>query len=153
MSTFESSRVSVEFRDHVTLASPIYNRTYTITHSDDTGELFVTIGKDYAYDKVEELRDEVLVKIKQIDGQLMFYGTVLINDEGEDRNLEIRNEIFLRELPLAMEALKEADRAFFEQHPMTLDLPVCVWFQSTEEKYNKFYNFGTLRDMKKDSNR
>jgi hypothetical protein len=32
----------------VTAAEPVISRYYTLTHSDVTGELFLTIGKQYA---------------------------------------------------------------------------------------------------------
>ena len=153
MSEFDSSRVRTEFRQGVTTTSPIYNRAYTVTHSDETGELFLTIGTEHAYDKIDELRDEVLIQIKTIDGRLMFYGTVLISEEGDSRDKKMRNEIFMRELPLAIEALKEADRGFFEMHPMLLELPVCIWFRSNDDQYNQFYDFGPIRVMKMSSSK
>ena len=148
MSEFDSSRVHSEFRQGITTTSPIYNRAYTVTHSDETGELFITIGTEHAYDKVDELRDEVLLRIQQLDGKLMFYGTVLINEEGDQRNATMRNEIFLKEMPIAIEGMKAADRAMWEQNPMLLDLPVCIWFQSSDPEYNQFYDFGKLREIK-----
>ncbi|MDF2790251.1 MAG: hypothetical protein K0S80_3350 [Neobacillus sp.] len=42
---FIPEKISVEYRDGVTIAEPVIPRYYTLTHSDVTGELFLTIGK------------------------------------------------------------------------------------------------------------
>ena len=44
MSTFNPERLTVEYRDGVTATQPIVPRNHTLTHSDLTGELFLTIG-------------------------------------------------------------------------------------------------------------
>jgi len=43
MSEFNPEKLTVEYRDIVTATKPIIPRRYTLTHSDDTGELFLTI--------------------------------------------------------------------------------------------------------------
>ncbi|NFF79280.1 hypothetical protein FCV38_20465, partial [Clostridium sporogenes] len=60
MSKLNPEKLSVEFRDGVTSTEPILGRRYTLTHSDITAELFLTIGLTYAYDKISSMRDEVL---------------------------------------------------------------------------------------------
>ncbi len=60
MSKLNPEKLSVEFRDGVTNTEPILGRRYTLTHSDITAELFLTIGLTYAYDKIDAMRDEVL---------------------------------------------------------------------------------------------
>ena len=44
MSKLNPEKLSVEFRDGVTNTEPILGRRYTLTHSDITAELFLTIG-------------------------------------------------------------------------------------------------------------
>ena len=60
MSKLNPEKLSVEFKDGVTSTEPILGRRYTLTHSDITAELFLTIGLTYAYDKIDAMRDEVL---------------------------------------------------------------------------------------------
>ncbi len=60
MSKLNTDKLSVEFRNGVTSTEPILGRRYTLTHSDITAELFLTIGSAYAYDKINATRDEVL---------------------------------------------------------------------------------------------
>ena len=58
---FAPDKLKTTFVEPITLYSPIEGRKYTLTHSDDTGVLFLTIGNEYNCDAInEDLRDEVL---------------------------------------------------------------------------------------------
>lgn len=59
MQRLNPDKLYVEYRN-VTPTEPVTGRKYTQTHSDITGDLFVTIGLQYAYDKINPMRDEVL---------------------------------------------------------------------------------------------
>ena len=61
MKKIDPSKVHAELRDRVSPISPILDRKYTVTHSDETADLFVTIGRHYADDKIGPTRDEVLL--------------------------------------------------------------------------------------------
>lgn len=150
MKPFEPSRLHVEYRDHVSKTSPVWSRKYTMTHSDDTAELYVTIGQNYAKDKIGPLRDEVLLRFGRHEDQLKLLGSVLIDVEGTTSNAEKRNEIFLREMPTALQAIRYADASLYEQHPQLDEIPILIWFQSNNEKYNKLYDFGTMKDYRKE---
>lgn len=145
MDSFNSSRVNPEFRDGVNAMRPVEGRKYTMTHSDDTAELFVTIGKKYAKDKIGPLRDEVLLGFERRNNQMQLFGSVLIDSRYMDWDSNIRNEIFLREMPTALKAIRYADRELFEQYPMLDKVPIYIWFQSTDKKYNILYDFGTMQ--------
>lgn len=137
-------QVFVEYRDNVTATSPLKNRTYTMTHSDETGDLFVTIGLKNAEDKTNELQDQVYLKWIPFDGKDLLLGEVLIDGEGIKGNPETRNEIFRREMPLALQAIYVADKPFFEAHPELKDTPVLIHFVSSDSKYNKLYCYGPI---------
>ena len=78
MSKFNSERLSVEYRNGVTATEPIIPRHYTLTHSDLTGELFLTIGTQFAWDKVNpDMRDEVLGEWKT-NGNLLVLHCICI---------------------------------------------------------------------------
>ena len=53
---FNPRRFSVEFRTGITDEKPVEGRKYTLTHSDETGELFLTVALTYAYDKVNSIK-------------------------------------------------------------------------------------------------
>lgn len=73
LSQFNPVKLSVQYRNGITAMHPIIPRRYTLTHSDDTGELFLTIGSEYAWDKVNfQMKDEVLAEWCMY-GNLYFY--------------------------------------------------------------------------------
>jgi Staygreen protein len=54
LSKFIPEKLSVIYKDSVTATEPVIPRRYTLTHSDITGDLFLTIGVNYAWDKVTQ---------------------------------------------------------------------------------------------------
>ena len=55
MERLNPEKLYVEFRSGVTPTEPIIGRKYTLTHSDATAELFLTIGIEYAYDQITSM--------------------------------------------------------------------------------------------------
>lgn len=86
MSNFNPERLSVEYRDGVTATESIISRHHTLTHSDDTGDLFLTIGTQFAWNTVNpELRDEVLGEWKT-NGHYWYYNAyVIVNTQNRFR--------------------------------------------------------------------
>lgn len=146
MSKFNPERLSVEFRDRVTATGPIIPRNHTLTHSDSTGDLFLTIGTQFAWDKVNaELRDEVLGEWK-LNGAYLYYTVyVLINQQQQNLKTAIRrNEVFRRELPLALTAIRYGDRFLFDLYPSLDHEPIIVNFISTYPQLFKQERLGTF---------
>ena len=149
LSNFIPEKLSVEYMNGVTATEPVIPRRYTLTHSDLTGDLFLTIGMNYAWEKINATRDEVLGEWINYGNYLYYFAYVYI-DQGEYTFNEaaIRNEIFRRELPLALTAIRYGDRAFFDAHP-TLDLaPIIINFISTYPAFAKQENWGTFQAYK-----
>jgi len=134
-------KISVSVRPGVTLLNPIIPRRYTLTHSDATAELFLTIGKIYAYDKISAMRDEVRAKWVFTDQQYKLYVYVYVGGSFEKSVAAMRYRIFVKELPLALEALRYGDRLFFKNHPPLNFAPIWVYFQSvySELKHTEFW--------------
>jgi len=145
MERLNPEKLSVELRPGVTTAEPILGRKYTLTHSDITAELFLTIGLEYAYDKITSIRDEVLAEWRVYRGSLYLYVYVYVGNFGPIMT-PIRNTIFRRELPLALEAIVYGDSKFFNAHPQLNNAPIWIYFDSTDPTYNKFEYWGTPSD-------
>lgn len=147
MSRLKPEKLSVEFRKGVTTTEPIIPRRYTLTHSDVTAELFLTIGVIYAYDKVNAMRDEVLGEWMTAQNEYFFYVYLHVdNGEYSPEVVATRNYIFRRELPLALEAIRYGDKDFFAAHPELNYAPIIVYFSSTDPQYNKIENWGSFLD-------
>ena len=142
MSKFIPEKLSVEFREGITATEPICPRRYTLTHSDTTEQLFLTIGKKYAYDKTDAMRDEVLGRwIKKRKG-CFFYANLHIDGQFNSKVTAIRNYVFRRELPLALEVIRYGDNNFFRAHPELDSSPIIVFFMSINPKYSRIENWG-----------
>ncbi|AMO84194.1 Staygreen protein [Solibacillus isronensis B3W22] len=146
MNKFNPERLSVEYRDGVTATDPVISRHHTLTHSDDTGELFLTIGTQFAWDKVNnDMRDEVIGEWKT-NGHCIYYNAyVMVNKEGQDFNTAMRRyEVFRRELPLALTAIRYGDRFLFNVYPALDNGLIIVNFISTYPQLYKQEIFGTF---------
>jgi len=142
MSRLNPDKLSVEYMEGVNATDPIIPRCYTLTHSDLTAELFLTIGPNFDYDRITNMRDEVLGEWVNRKGEYYFYVYLMV--DGEKGMTVVRNYVFHRELPLALEAIREGDSDFFEAHIEFNFVPILVFFQSKNPKYNKVENWGTF---------
>lgn len=147
MERFKPEKLHVEYRN-VTPSEPIIGRKYTQTHSDLTVELFVTIGLQYAYDKISPNRDEVLAEWRILNN-FEYYLLAYVYIGGFDYKLtEKRYMIFNRELPLALAAIRNGDNPFFKSHPELDKAPIYIYFDSTYPNFRGYRSFGTPSDYK-----
>lgn len=144
MSRLNPEKLSVEFRKRVTTTEPIIPRRYTLNHSDIAAEFFLTIGLTYAYNKTNAMRDEVVGEWIKIGDQYFFYLYLYVDGQFAPGVTTIRNYIFRRELPLALEAIRYGDKKFFSAHPELNDAPIIVHFMSTNPQFNRIENWGTF---------
>ena len=146
MSRLNPGKLTVEYRGDVTETAPVIPRRYTLTHSDFTAELFLTIAPDFAYDQLNEMRDEVLGEWIASPEGYRYY--VYLQAEGQNGlgGAAIRREIFRRELPLAFEAIRYGDRTFFEAHSGSDHIPIIVFYLSSKPERNETEYWGTFAD-------
>jgi hypothetical protein len=137
-------KVFVQYRDIMKPYGPVMNRRYTITHSDITAELFVFVSQNYANDQVTSMRDEVRIAWELNRKRLYLIGSVIVDGEGVEGNADIRNNIFYREMPTALRALRQADRFLFVNEPSLDNTPVYIHFISSDPTYDKVYDFGVI---------
>ncbi|MEH7747574.1 staygreen family protein [Neobacillus drentensis] len=150
MTTFNPEKLSVEYKGGVTTTEPVIPRHYTLTHSDVTGELFLAIGKQYAWDKINPMRDEVLGEWKT-NGTSLYYCVYVYIDQGElNQNVAAkRAEIFRRELPLALSAIRYGDRSLFDAYPNLDHASIIVTFMSTYPQFASQENWENFRRFSK----
>ena len=153
MSTFDPEKLSVEYMDGATATGPVILRRYTLTHSDSTGELFLNIGMNYAWKKINSLRDEVLGEWKQY-GSSLYFSVYVYVDQGEypPSIAAKRNEIFNRELPLALTAIRYGDRFLFNTFPHLDQAPIMIHFMSVYPEFSRQENWGTFKIVFKAKN-
>lgn len=147
MSKFNPAKLSVKNIPPATPFEPVEGRRYTLTHSDDTGELFLSIG--YLYDKQsinQKLRDEVLAEWAAQNGEFLLIGKVYIsNGDYDEKFSRIRYLIFKKELELALTGIIYGDQSLFEYYPWLLDAPIYIRFESIYPEFRETLFCGTPR--------
>lgn len=147
MNMIDPGRLHVTYSPPASIFAPIDHRRYTMTHSDSTGELFVTIGCEYDVSAINPyMRDEVLTEWVREDGQYRLNGRVYISGGEFDRQMaQVRYMIFKREMGTALAAIVNGDAGFFTYHPWLLDAPITIHFESVFPEYDQMVYFGTPR--------
>ncbi|SIT75450.1 staygreen family protein [Edaphobacillus lindanitolerans] len=143
---FNPEKLFVQYRDGMTPMQPVIPRRYTLTHSDETGDLFLTIGTEYAWDRVNtKMRDEVLGEWLMNGDCYLFCVYVYIGQGEFDQHVSAkRNEVFRRELPLALKAIRYGDRFLFNKYPNLDQANIIVSFTSAYPQFSKQENWGTF---------
>jgi hypothetical protein len=150
MRELNPSKLHVTFREGTSLRDPNLPRRYTLTHSDSTGDLFLTIGAEYDRRQISGyytrlMRDEVLAELKN-DGQdvsLHIYchvsGGLVFGPAGW------RNGIFHHHMRMVLEALRYGERELFSAHPELDEAKILVHFASNHDRYNKVEDWGQFQ--------
>jgi hypothetical protein len=148
MSRLNPGKLHVRFAEGAGSDGPLTPRRYTLTHSDATGDLFLTVGAAYDEAQISPLyirlmRDEVLAEWRVPgDGPALHVychvsGGLALGPAG------FRYAIFRRELPLVLEAFRYGDRGLYEAHPDLDAAPILVHFRSHRRRYRQVQRWGT----------
>jgi hypothetical protein len=127
-----------------------FPRRYTLTHSDFTGDLFLSIGDEFNREQTKGIytrlmRDEVLAETSLTEGKPVVKVYCHVSGGICFGSAEFRNAIFKTELPLAIEAIGFGDRQFFYDDHFN-SAKVQVEFRSTNKKYHRIEDWGKLQD-------
>jgi hypothetical protein len=145
MLSFNGSKISVNLRPGITPRQPIIPRRYTLTHSDQTGQLFLSIGQNYAADEVNPSRDEVLAEWLSVGNRrFQLHAYVYVGSHCSKAEADLRNRVFVRQLPLALQAIRYGDRRFFYNRPNLHIAPIWLHFESTYPEFCRVEYWGTF---------
>jgi len=153
MKRLNPQKLHVAYLTGTTPEDLVLPRRYTLTHSDITGKLFLTISNAYNTKQTSRLytrlmRDEVLAEfIKEEDG-LVFRVYCHVSGGFAFGIAKWRYAVFRHELPLVLEAIRFGDRNLFEKIPNLDNTPVLIHFQSTDKRFNNVENWGTMADYR-----
>jgi Staygreen protein len=147
MRRLNPAKLHLRWRQDVTPLGPILPRRYTLTHSDATGDLFLTIGADYDRGQVGGLytrlmRDEVLAEWVAGAGGPELHVFCHVSGGVLFGSASLRDAIFRRELPLVLEAFRHGDQALFAAQPDLDRARVIVHFRSHLARYNRVETWG-----------
>lgn len=151
MSNFDKEKLNIIYNDDIDNNGPVIPRRYTLTHSDETGELYLSIGRCYDYSKVGKLRDEVLGRWSCDDnGYILIFEVFLDMLEDEEKTAK-RDKIFRDHLPMAIKSIVYGDMELFEAHESLYECKVFIKFKSKYHKYNVKEQWGCVKDYKIDN--
>lgn len=149
MSDFKPEKLHVTF-DPSLDPHAITPRRYTLTHSDRTGDLFLTVARDHDRDQISGwytrlMRDEVLGEwLENTDGSPALHIHLHVSGGLVFGSARLRDGIFRHHLPLALSALIHGDRAFIAAQERLLDAPLIVHFHARQNKWNRMENWGRV---------
>lgn len=153
MSRLNPEKLEVRFLPGTLPEGPTTPRRYTLTHSDTSGHLYLTLGPDYDQRQISGwytrlMRDEVLAewlagkKSPSLHVYCHVSGGLVFGTPGW------RDAIFRRELPLVLEAFRFGDRRLFESEPALGEAPIYVHFSATQVRYNRTEGWGVPDDYR-----
>lgn len=144
---FTPDKLKITLIDPITENGPVDDRKYTLTHSDETGILFLDIGNVYNYSAINQnLRDEVLGRWLLPDNEspiLIFY--VYVGGENIE-DAARRYDIFKSHLNMALSAIIYGDSVLFDNFPRLIEAPIYVKFDSTIPNFNNYEYYGNVKD-------
>lgn len=152
MSDLNPEKLDVVFKDSVDVYKLAIPRKYTLTHSDSTGDLFLTIGTEFDYDQISSLytrfmRDEVLAEWKKKNNHFELHLFMHVSGGFCFGWAGLRDRIFRHHLPLVFQVIRHGDKNVFEEMPELKDSEILVHFQSKRKKYDKTENFGKIKEI------
>ncbi len=150
MSEFTPSKLHVTFAPELTGQDSPIPRCYTLTHSDLTGDLFLTIAPTYDYDQISGwytrlMRDEVLGEWRKPENPALHLhchvsGGLVLGPA------KWRLSMFKQHLPMVIEAITYGDRDFIKANELFLTAPILVHFHARQDALDTLDPWGNIRD-------
>jgi hypothetical protein len=153
MSGFNPRKLQVTFHSGASAGVLEYPRRYTLTHSDITGELFLTIGTKYDQKQIAGfytrlMRDEVLAELKMDGGQAALHIYVHVSGGIVFGFAGWRDAILHHYMPMVLEAIRYGDNDVFKRHPELDETKTIVHFASHRKRYNQVEDWGEIKKYK-----
>ena len=150
MSNFAPEKLHVQFDQGIKSREADFPRRYTLTHSDATGELFLTIGTTYDHKALSGLynklmRDEVLGEW-QTGQQPRLLVHCHVSGGLVLGPAKWRESIFRQHLPMVLEAMCYGDRGFLLENKELLDADITVYFHAKQDALDCEENWGKVRN-------
>lgn len=153
MSRLNPEKLHVQFASGTDLEGPVVPRRYTLTHSDVTGDLYLTVGPEYDQRQISGwytrlMRDEVLAGWREEEGGPALHVHCHVSGGLVAGSARTRLAIFRREMPLVLEALRYGDRRLFQARPALDQSPIWVHFHATQRRYDRVERWGVPADYR-----
>ena len=146
-------KLHVQFRDGCEPTGPVSPRCYTLTHSDRTGDLFLTIGPDIDRAQISGfytrlMRDEVVACWEQADGSVSLNVQLHVSGGLVIGSPSWRDSIFRQHLKQVLQAFRYGDRELYVQHPELDRTAIFVHFNSSRPELHRREQWGRPVDYR-----
>jgi hypothetical protein len=153
VSRLTPEKLHVRLVEGVGAEGPVTPRRYTLTHSDTTGDLSLTIGPSFDKAQISGwytrlMRDEVLAEWRQDDEGPCLHVFCHVSGGLVFGTARWRDAIFRRELPLVLEAFRHGDRQLFEAVVELEEALIRVHFRSGSRRFRRTERWGTPADYR-----
>jgi hypothetical protein len=124
-------------------------RRYTLTHSDRTGDLYLTISSNFDYEQISGwytrfMRDEVLAEWKLEKDHFYLHVYCHVCGGFVFGNASLREWIFRREMPRVLEAIRYGDGGLFAEDPRLDQAEILVQFRRSKAEDCEIEQMGCL---------
>jgi magnesium dechelatase len=152
MEHLNPEKLHVSYIDGTNADGPITPRAYTLTHSDATGDLFLSIGQQYNLPQISGLytrlmRDEVLAEW-ETNERIALHVHCHVSGGLVIGLSKWRDSIFRHHLPMVLEAFWYGDKKLIDIHPQIAKAMIIVHFHAREKKLNRTEAWGVFGDYK-----
>ena len=150
MAHIKPDQLHVKLEDNLLDTHDPLLRKYTLTHSDTTGDLFLTIGRGYDQEAISGwytklMRDEVLGEWIDV-GELALYIHLHVSGGLVFGPAKWRESIFKSHLPLVLEAICTGDRDFIADSEDCQEAPIRVHFHARQADLDHVEVWGQVKD-------
>lgn len=147
VSRLQPAKLHVTFREDTSKTKFSLPRKYTLTHSDLSGELFLTIGAEYQKKQISGLytrlmRDEVLAEWHDDGRGLALHLYCHVSGGLVLGTARWRNDILLEHMGMVIEAFHHGDREAISSHAEMRQAGVFVHFRSSRTEYDRVEDWG-----------
>jgi len=149
MSTFNPNKLHVTVDEKLKTQVSSFPRCYTFTHSDRTGDLFLTIAPAYNLEQISDwytrlMRDEVLGEWIHGDSPSLHVhchvsGGLVLGPASW------RARIFRHHLPMALSAIIHGDLEWILSSSTLQDAPVYVHFHANQAALDLTENYRSVK--------
>jgi hypothetical protein len=153
MDHLKPEKLHIRFLNGSTSDGPPYPRCYTLTHSDATGELFLTIGPIYDHEQISGwytrfMRDEVLAAWEMDEEEMALHVHLHVSGGLILGSAKWRDKIFRQHMSMVLEAFRYGEREFFKENPELEQARIMIHFHASRPKYDRVETWGILRDYR-----
>ena len=152
MAHLNPEKLHVNYIDGANADGPFTPRAYTLTHSDTTGDLFLSIGQQYNLPQISGLytrlmRDEVLAEWESNE-RIALHVHCHVSGGLVIGLSKWRDSIFRHHLAMVLEAFWHGDKKLIDIHPQIAKATIIVHFHAREKKLNRTEAWGVFDDYK-----